>query len=96
MDGLLQSKLINFMSTFVELLIIMSTPCQNTSVMTIPSNNLKNNSTQQIYYRRISYLLTPFLRGLKNQKVGYEVLNHDQQSLAEAQRLAEAHKHNLN
>ena len=36
-----------------------------------------------------------FLKGLRNQKVAYEVMNHDPHSLAEAQKQAEAHKHNL-
>ena len=36
-----------------------------------------------------------FLKGLKNQKVAYEVMNRDPQSLAEAQKLAEAHEHNF-
>lgn len=36
-----------------------------------------------------------FLKGLKNQKGAYEVMNRDPQSLAEAQKLAEAHEHNF-
>ena len=36
-----------------------------------------------------------FLKGLRNQKVAYEVMNRDPQSLAEAQKLAEAHEHNF-
>lgn len=36
-----------------------------------------------------------FLKGLRNQKVAYEVMNHDQQSLAEAQKLAEAQENNF-
>lgn len=36
-----------------------------------------------------------FLKGLRNRKVAYEVMNLDPQSLAEAQKLAEAHEHNF-
>lgn len=36
-----------------------------------------------------------FLKGLGNQKVAYEVMNRDLQSLAEAQKQAEAHEHNF-
>lgn len=36
-----------------------------------------------------------FLKGLRNQKVAYEVMNRDPPSLAEAQMLAELHKHNF-
>ncbi|KAL7872017.1 hypothetical protein SRHO_G00070000 [Serrasalmus rhombeus] len=35
-----------------------------------------------------------FLKGLKNQKVAYEVMNREPHSLLEAQRLAEAHEQN--
>ncbi len=35
-----------------------------------------------------------FLKGVRNQKVAYEVMNKDPQSLVEAQRLVEAHEHN--
>lgn len=35
-----------------------------------------------------------FLKGLRNQKVAYEVMNKDPYSLVEAQRLVEAHEHN--
>lgn len=35
-----------------------------------------------------------FLKGLRNQKVAYEVMNKDPHSLVEAQRLVEAHEHN--
>jgi len=36
-----------------------------------------------------------FLKGLKNQKVAYEVMNRDPCSLAEAQQRVEAHEHNF-
>lgn len=36
-----------------------------------------------------------FLKGLRNQKVAYEIMNCDPHSLAEAQKQAEAHEHNL-
>lgn len=36
-----------------------------------------------------------FLKGLRNQKVAYEEMNRDPQSLADAQKQAEAHEHNF-
>ncbi|XP_038145914.1 uncharacterized protein LOC119786541 [Cyprinodon tularosa] len=36
-----------------------------------------------------------FLKGLRNQKVAYEVMNRDPSSLVEAQKLVEAHEHNF-
>ncbi|XP_060758004.1 uncharacterized protein LOC132868818 [Neoarius graeffei] len=36
-----------------------------------------------------------FLKGLRNQKVAYEVMNRDPSSLAEAQKSVEAHEHNF-
>ncbi|XP_024118778.1 uncharacterized protein LOC112140100, partial [Oryzias melastigma] len=36
-----------------------------------------------------------FLKGLKNQKVAYEVMNRDPCSLSEAQKCVEAHEHNF-
>lgn len=36
-----------------------------------------------------------FLKGLRNQKVAYEVMNRDPCSLAEAQKCVEAHEHNF-
>lgn len=35
------------------------------------------------------------LKGLRNQKMTYEVMNRDPQSLTDAQKLAEAHEHNF-